>query len=188
MTGPVPPPDPPIQPYTPPPVYPPAPGYPPAYPQGQSYPHGQSYPQDQSYSPAQGYQTQGYQAQGYPGYQPAQGYPPPTEAYPAAPYQQPYGYSPYPATRPVEGLAIASLVVSCVAALAICAYGLGGLIGPVGAVLGHVARRRIRVNGTGGEGMALAGIIVGWVATGLGLLAIAGVVALIATDGFGAGT
>ena len=64
--------------------------------------------------------------------QPMYYYPP---AYPYQPYQ---GYQ--PAT---EGLAIASLVVSCVAIAGLCAYGLGALLGPVGAILGHVARRRI---------------------------------------------
>ncbi|MFI5932736.1 DUF4190 domain-containing protein [Actinoplanes sp. NPDC051494] len=83
----------------------------------------------------------------------------------------PYAHSPYPGVRrPTEGLAIASLVVSCVSVLGLCAWSIGGLLGVVGAVLGHVARRRIRTTGAQGEGMALAGIIVGWIIAGLGLL------------------
>jgi hypothetical protein len=34
-------------------------------------------------------------------------------------------------------------------------------------VLGHVARKQIRERGQQGDGMALAGIIVGWILTGL---------------------
>ena len=117
---------------------------------------------------------------------------PPTQAYPyqpyqpgntyqaANPYQQPYayGYSDpygqmgYPAPRSTEGLAIASLVVSCVGVLGLCAYGFGGLLGIVGAILGHVARGRIRRSGAEGDGMALAGIIVGWIAAAVGILII----------------
>jgi hypothetical protein len=122
------------------------------------------------------------------GYSSAAGYPPPAPAYPVAPYQYPYGYSPYPAARPTEGLAIASLVVSCVGAPAICLYGASALVAPVGAILGHVARRRIRATGAGGEGMALAGIIIGWAATALGLLAIASLVVAITTDAFSKST
>jgi hypothetical protein len=68
-------------------------------------------------------------------------------------------------------LAIAALVVSCVGVLGLCPYGLGGWIGAIGAILGHVARRQIRERGDAGAGMALAGIIVGWIATGLFVLA-----------------
>jgi hypothetical protein len=63
--------------------------------------------------------------------------------------------------------------------LGLCAYGIGGLLGIVGAILGHVARRRITVNGTQGSGLALAGIIVGWIATGIAAVAIALIVVLI---------
>jgi Domain of unknown function (DUF4190) len=80
--------------------------------------------------------------------------------------------------RPTNGLAIASMVVSLVGALALVCYGVGGLISVVGAILGHVARRQIRERGEGGDGMALAGVIVGWIATALGVLIVIGVVAL----------
>jgi hypothetical protein len=93
-------------------------------------------------------------------------YQPPLPAYP-------YGYQPPQAT---EGLAIASLVVSCAAVLGICLYGLGALLGIVGAILGHVARSRIKRNGTNGAGMALAGIIVGWTISGVIILAVVAVV------------
>jgi len=79
-----------------------------------------------------------------------------------------YGYPGYgvPVSPPTSGLAIASLVCSLVG-LATC------ITAPVGAILGHIARRQIRERGEGGDSMALAGIIVGWVVTGLFLLLIA---------------
>ncbi|MGH3680125.1 MAG: DUF4190 domain-containing protein [Natronosporangium sp.] len=89
--------------------------------------------------------------------------------YPQTPYGPPpaappgYGYPPpyaYPPAAPTNGMAIASLVCS-LAGLAV------GISAPVGAILGHVARRQIRERGEQGDGMALAGIIVGWVITGL---------------------
>lgn len=74
-----------------------------------------------------------------------------------------YGYPPgyaYPAPPSTNGMAIAALVCS-LAGFATC------LSAPVGAILGHVARRQIRERGQQGDGMALAGIIVGWILTGL---------------------
>jgi hypothetical protein len=80
---------------------------------------------------------------------------------PDQPYQPyPYGYPPAPRTN---ALAVASLVCS-VAAVATC------ITAPVGAILGHVARRQIRERGEAGDGLAQAGIIVGWVLTGVLLL------------------
>ena len=134
--------------------------------------------------------------------------PPPLDPFP--PYQpgpspfgvpQPYGYVGYPydyghggaygylglqPPRGTDGMAIASLVVSCVSVAGLCAWGVGGLLGVLGAIFGHVARHRIRASGAGGAGMALAGIIVGWIAAALGLLLIAlFVVLIVTTDGSG---
>jgi hypothetical protein len=91
----------------------------------------------------------------YPGYDPNQ---------PAGQYGG-YGYGP-PAAATTNGLAIASLVVSLTGLLC-------GLTAPVGAILGHVARKQIRERGEGGDGLALAGIIVGWVITGLMVVGVA---------------
>jgi hypothetical protein len=79
----------------------------------------------------------------------------------------------------MEGMAIASLAVSCAAGIGLCAYGVGGLLGIVGAILGHVARHRVRASGAGGDGMALAGIVVGWITAGIGVLAVTAIVLLI---------
>jgi hypothetical protein len=136
-------------------------------------------------------------------YQPPQAYQPPQTYQPdnpyAAPYQQPPPYSPPQAydygygnpysqgygpmlKPPTEGLSIAALVVSCVAVAGLCASGLGGLLGIVGAIMGHVAQRKISANGSSGRGMALAGIIVGWVATALALVALAFIIFAIASE------
>jgi hypothetical protein len=116
------------------------------------------------------------------------------------PYQEPYGAVPggvpgpgYPAYPPNYGygygvpartntLAITSLVLSLV--------GLGcGILAPAGAIVGHVAKRQIRERGEAGDGLALAGIIVGWIVTGLYLVYIAIViVALVAGMDSGATT
>jgi MFS family permease len=86
-------------------------------------------------------------------------------------YGAPYGYGqPMAISKPTNGMAVAAMVVSIVGIAGVCAYGVGGLVGIVGAILGHVARRQIRERGEQGDGMALAGIIVGWIAAGLGLL------------------
>jgi hypothetical protein len=78
----------------------------------------------------------------------------------AAPYGG-YGYPAYsgvPASPATNGMAIAALICSLVG-FATC------ITFPVGAILGHIARRQIRERGEGGDGMALAGIIVGWIGT-----------------------
>jgi hypothetical protein len=91
-----------------------------------------------------------------------------------------YGYgAPAPAQPSTNGMAIASMVVSIVGALGLCAYGLGGYVGIVGAILGHVARRQVRERGEAGAGMALAGIIVGWIATAIAVVATIALIALV---------
>jgi hypothetical protein len=117
---------------------------------------------------------------------PVQPYQQPQGFVPDNPYaaQQPYGYDPnvpygygspyaqpsFPHTPPNDGMAIASLVVSCVSVLGLCTWGIGAILGLVGAILGHVAQKRIRNTGASGGGMALAGIIVGWSVFVIGLI------------------
>jgi hypothetical protein len=114
--------------------------------------------------------TEPYPGQsGYPHQEPSGGH------VPLAPGGYPPGYPGYyPPQRNTNGLAIAALVVSC-ASLVTCP-----LLGGVGAVLGHVARRQVRRSGEEGDGLALAGIIVGWILFGLSLLAIIAYVGLFA--------
>lgn len=125
----------------------------------------QNWPSQQPYGdpsqPASGAPVSptGYQA-GYqqPGYQ--AGYPV-TPGYPAYSYTTPAVVVP---TQSTNGMAIASLVCS-LAGLFTC-----GITSIIGAILGHVARRQIRERGEGGDGLALAGIITGWIIFGLYLL------------------
>ncbi|TCB99690.1 DUF4190 domain-containing protein [Micromonospora zingiberis] len=128
------------------------------------------------------------QPTGYDPYQPADPYggmksefgtPPAAAPYPPAGYPPPhpgYGYPPpgygYPPPQQTNPLAIVALVLALI--------GIGSCItAPIGAIMGHVALRQIREKGEGGEGMAKAAIIVGWVLTGLLVLAIAVYVILI---------
>jgi hypothetical protein len=137
---------------------------------------------------------------------------PPAEQQPQQPIQQPYadpyggapaspgyavppgsptGYPGYPgygygapmpvAAAPTNSMAIVSLVLALVGIAC-------GLTAPVGAILGHVARRQIRQRGEGGAGMALAGIIVGWIVTGLYLIYIAFLIVLIVIAAKSSGT
>ncbi|WBB65164.1 DUF4190 domain-containing protein [Micromonospora sp. WMMD812] len=84
------------------------------------------------------------------------GYPAPAPGYPG------YGYAP---PQKTNGLAIAALVLSLIG-LTSC------ITAPIGAILGHVAQKQIRLSGEGGEGMAKAAIIVGWILTALLVLLI----------------
>jgi hypothetical protein len=105
--------------------------------------------------------NQPYSDPGYGGY--AGGYP--ASATPASPgygYGYP-GYAPTP-TRQTNGLAIAAMVVS-LASIVVCGYPA-----IVGAIMGHVARKQIRERGEEGDGMALTGVIVGWIVFALSVL------------------
>lgn len=95
---------------------------------------------------------------------------PPYQPYGGAP--NPYGGSsgPYQQQKPTNGLAIASMVTSLVGLLGCLCYGLGGIIGLIGAILGHVALRQIKTGGQQGRGMALAGVIVGWLVLALAII------------------
>lgn len=93
---------------------------------------------------------------------PAPSYAPPS--YPApypggygapAPYVDPYNPYGIPASRGTNGMALASLICS-VSGIAIC-----GISSIVGLVLGIVAMNQIKRTGEDGQGMALAGTIIG---------------------------
>jgi hypothetical protein len=79
-----------------------------------------------------------------------------------------------------NGLSIAAMVISIVGMVSLSCYGVGGIIlGTLGAIFGHVSRKQIRERGEAGAGMALAGIIVGWIAVGLGLVIVAVVIGFV---------
>jgi hypothetical protein len=69
-------------------------------------------------------------------------------------------------------MAIAAMVLAILALPASCfSYGVGGLVlGLLGAIFGHVARRQIRQRDEQGGGMALTGVILGWISVGISLL------------------
>jgi hypothetical protein len=89
-------------------------------------------------------------------------------------YTQPPGYG-VPPTRRTNGLAIASLITG------LTGFITCGLTSILAVVFGHVALGQIRRDGTDGHGMALAGVVLGWILTGLWIvywsLVFAGVVA-----------
>src|SRR5690242_6338107 len=86
---------------------------------------------------------------------------------PVDPYQTQYGYGyGYPATQPTNPLAVTGLVLAILGVFI-------GITAPVGAIMGHVARRQIRAEGGQGDGLALGAVITGWIATALWALAIA---------------
>jgi hypothetical protein len=88
---------------------------------------------------------------------------------PPAQYGMPYGY----ATPSRNGLAIASMVCGIVGVVMFFLYAIPCI---VAVVLGHVALSQIKRTGQAGKGMAVAGIATGY--TGIGLFALALVLAL----------
>jgi len=139
-------------------------GRPAGPPPGQSYGQGpdQQYGQ-QPYTPQQ-YGQPAYEGQG--GHGPQQ-YPP--AAYGQQPaygggYPQPYP----PAGPPTNTLAIIALIASF-------------LISPLGIILGIIARNQIKRTGEGGDGLALAGIIIGAVLTAIYIASIVVFVIAFAT-------
>jgi hypothetical protein len=110
-----------------------------------------------------GPQYPGFEGQAPPPYgQPPHGAPYGQQPHGQPPYApQPYGYG-YPPPRRTNGLAIASMVLGIV-----WLYWIGSVLA---LVFGYVARKQIRERGDAGGGMAVAGIVLGWV--GVGILAL----------------
>jgi hypothetical protein len=109
-------------------------------PQGDEYPQYAARPDQQ------------YQAPGGPW--PSPGYPPP--GYQPPGYQQPVVvYQQLPPKRPTDGLAIASMVLGIV-----WVYWIGSILA---VIFGHVALRRIAREGKAGRGMAIAGLVLGYI-------------------------
>ncbi|MEU3452060.1 DUF4190 domain-containing protein [Micromonospora sp. NPDC006766] len=149
---------------------PPSGGWQDPYAPGQqsSPPADPTLPMSGSPIPSQPAPTDPYAAGSYP--PPA--YPPP--AYPA--YGPPPAYPAYgPPPAKTNGLAIAALALSLIG-LTSC------ITAPIGAIMGHVALNQIRERGEQGEGMAKAGIIIGWVLTGLMILGIGAIVIAAIAD------
>jgi hypothetical protein len=134
---------------TPPPAAPQHPaggGYPPPPPAGGGYPPPPPYPQ-YSYPPGQ-----------YPG----GGYPPP----PPQPYS---GYIP-PPIGPKNGLGIASLIIAIIGLATSASVVLGIILGIVAVAIGFAARGRVKRGEANNGGVAIAGIVLGFLAVVAGLV------------------
>jgi hypothetical protein len=105
---------------------------------------------------------------------------PPPYAQPAPygypPYGQapPYGHAPYggyPAPRSTNGFAIASLVLGVV-----WVFWIGSVLA---LIFGYIARDQIRRTGEHGDGLAIAGIVLGWVGVGMLVFYVIALIAVI---------
>lgn len=134
-------------------------------PQGSLQPYSQ--PDNSGYQgQAYGQRAYGYQNQSY-GQQYGQAY--------GQPYGQPAGYYQPPGTN---GMAVGSLVSSLVG------FVLGWAFSPlflgmlVGIVLGHISLSQIKKTGEQGRGLAIGGLICGYVGTGIFVLLMLGFLAI----------
>ncbi len=94
------------------------------------------------------------------------GYPPP----PPQPYA---GYPPPPPNPPKNGLGLAALVVAIVG-LVLCWSVVGGVIaGVVAVILGFLGRGRVKRGEADNGGIAIAGIVLGFLSIVVGLVFIA---------------
>jgi hypothetical protein len=110
--------------------------------------------------------------------QPAPAAPPPASADPQAP--------PPGAVAPAPRKALAALIVG-IAAVVVAPLGL--LLGPAALVLGVQALRRIKrlPPGTGGQGMAIAGIVLGGVGIMLGITVLLALLVFVLVSDLAAG-
>ena len=76
---------------------------------------------------------------------------------PPVPYYAP-GYYPVPTATPTNGMAIGSLVCG------ILEFFTAGLASIPAIILGHAARKQIRRSGERGDGMAITGLVLGYMA------------------------
>jgi len=118
------------------------------YGQPGAYPQPGPYPQPGAYPQPGGYPQPGYQ--GMPTWTGGAGYP----------------------STPTNGLAIAALICGVAQVMA------GPLTGIPAIILGHVARSRIRQTGEQGDGLALAGLILGYVGLVLTIIVVIAVIAI----------
>lgn len=123
----------------------------------------QAYPQQAYPQPTYGQQPYSQQAYSQPGY-PQQAYPPQT--YPGQPgYAAAYGAGGYASAPRTNSMAVVSLI-SGIAGLTVLFF-----VGSIVAVItGHIAKRQIGETRESGDGMALAGLVMGYAGLVLGIL------------------
>jgi hypothetical protein len=158
-------------------TYPPSGGtpdpYQPQQPYGQSYDPATPYSQDPYAAPASGAPSSGQPYEPPPFAPPGSGQPYTQPAYGQQPYgQQQYGYPPVATTN----------------TMAILALVFAFIFSPAAIVLGHVAKKQIRQTGEQGEGLATAGLWLGYIFTGLYVAFCALWVILAAAGIWGAGS
>ncbi len=91
--------------------------------------------------------------------------------YPPPPPQQQGGFNyPPPASAPRNGLGIAALVVAIIALLSV--YG-GLILGIVAVILGFLGRGRVKRGEANNGGVAMAGIVLGFLAIVVSIVAVA---------------
>ena len=146
-------------------TYPPSGGtpdpYQPQQPYGQPYDPTTPYSQDPYAAPSSGSPSSGQPSSGQP-YPPPYGDPskgqPYAQPYGGQPYGgQPYGGQPYPGYAPV----------ATTNTMAILALVFAFIFPPAAIVMGHVSKRQIRQTGEQGEGLATAGLWLGYIFTSL---------------------
>jgi hypothetical protein len=154
-------------------TYPPSSGPPDPYQQQPQY--GQQPPADPSYPYSDPYAQQQQQQQPGPYGSPAAPY----GSQPQYGQQAPYGQQPAYGQPQYGGYAPQAAGTNTMAILALV---FAFVFSPAAIVLGHVAKKQIRTTGEQGGGMATAGLVLGYVFTGLYLLFCGiWVVAIIAT-------
>lgn len=144
----------------------------PAYP-GQQAPSGTPYPAPPG-QPAPGPAPYGAEQGGYAPY------PPPAQPPYGAPAQAPYGASPYPAPGgygyfPRNDLGVWALVLGIASFVLSCGF----FTGIPAIILGTKAKRAVEAGEANNGGLAQAGVILGWIASALMLLAIIAFVVLV---------
>ncbi|MCM3502008.1 DUF4190 domain-containing protein [Microbacterium sp. P26] len=147
-----------------------APSAPPAPPYGSAYDAPAPDAAASAYgsapaAPAYDQQAYGQQAYGQPAY---------GQAYGQQAYGQQYGYTAAPKTNL---LAILSLIASLVGFILFLP-----VIGQIaGVIMGHISLKQIKTTGERGHGMALAGLLIGYISLGLIVLFIIGISILVAS-------
>ncbi|WP_433330887.1 DUF4190 domain-containing protein [Spirillospora sp. CA-294931] len=109
---------------------------------------------------------------GQPPYDPYGGYQP-QDPY-AKQQQHHHYYGSMPMAPPTNGMATTSMVCGIVGIL------LCGIASPFAVIFGHVALGQIKRTGEGGHGMAVAGLILGYIVTVIWVLILLFYVGLIA--------
>jgi len=122
--------------------------YPPPEPQQPGQPGDAQHPYPGAYSPGSATPSDQYPQPPYP-----------DSPYAQSPYAQASGGQQYPAAAPTNVLAIVALVSAFFIPIA-------------GVVCGHIALGQIKRTGENGRGLALAGLIIGYVFTALIVLLI----------------